>query len=81
MAALAFRGSGTHAASDHGAVVARALSVDVTPETVLDRLGGRRTCPNCGAGYHVRSLPPKVAGVCDACGHELVVRDDDRPET
>ena len=61
--------------------VARALSVDVTPETVLERLGGRRTCPKCGEGYHVKSLPPKVEGICDKCGAALVVRDDDKPET
>ena len=68
-------------AARHGATVARALSIDVTPETVLERLGGRRTCPKCGAGYHVRSLPPKKEGICDACGAALVIRDDDRPET
>ena len=68
-------------AARHGATVARALSIDVTPETVLERLGGRRTCPKCGAGYHVRSLPPKKEGICDACGAALVTRDDDRPET
>ena len=68
-------------AAAHGATVARALSVDVTTETVLERLGGRRTCPKCGAGFHVKSLPPKVEGVCDQCGATLVIRDDDRPET
>src|SRR5574344_846999 len=39
------------------------------------------TSPKCKAGYHVTSLPPKVAGVCDVCGTELVIRKDDNPET
>jgi adenylate kinase len=68
-------------AAAHGATVARALSVDVTPETVLERLGGRRTCPKCGEGYHIKSLPPKVEGICDKCGAELVIRKDDNPDT
>jgi adenylate kinase len=55
------------------------LYFDVAPETLVERLGGRRTCRACKANYHVRFLPPKKAGACD-CGGELVVRDDDRPE-
>ena len=64
-----------------GAKVAGAVCLDVSREVLLRRLGGRRTCPKCGAGYHVETLPPKVDGVCDACGEALVVRADDRPET
>jgi adenylate kinase len=44
-------------------------------------MSGRRSCPKCGAGYHVKARPPKKEGVCDICGERLVVRDDDRPET
>lgn len=68
-------------AAEHGATVARALSIDVTFDTVLQRLGGRRVCPKCSAGYHIHSLPPKIEGVCDACGAELITREDDKPET
>lgn len=55
------------------------LYFDVAPETLVERLGGRRTCRTCKANYHLRFLPPRKAGVCD-CGGELIVRDDDRPE-
>ncbi|MBI4231408.1 MAG: adenylate kinase [Planctomycetes bacterium] len=55
------------------------LYFGVAPETLVERLGGRRTCRACKANYHVRFLPPKVPGVCD-CGGDLVVREDDRPE-
>lgn len=68
-------------AAASGATVASALLLDVSREALLERLGGRRVCPKCGAGFHVKSLPPKVEGVCDACGAELVTRVDDQPAT
>lgn len=55
------------------------LAVDV--EALVERLTGRRTCRDCGLGYHVTFAAPKAAGICDACGGELVQRDDDREET
>ena len=61
--------------------VSSALLLDVSREALLERLGGRRVCPKCGAGYHVKALPPKVEGVCDACGAALVTRVDDQPAT
>jgi len=64
-----------------GAPVRRAVLIDVPDEIIQDRIAGRRTCPACKAGYHVRNLPPKVEGVCDRCGAALVVRKDDNPET
>ena len=64
-----------------GAPVKSAVLVDVPDAIIQDRIAGRRTCPKCKAGYHVTNLPPKVAGVCDACGEALVVRKDDNPET
>ena len=50
-------------------------------DEMQDRIAGRRTCPKCKAGYHVRNLPPKVEGVCDACGAQLTIRKDDNPDT
>ena len=61
--------------------VKSAVLIDVPDEIIQDRIAGRRTCPKCKAGYHVRNLPPKVEGVCDVCGEKLVVRKDDNPET
>ena len=55
--------------------------LEVAEDILVDRLAGRRVCPACAAGFHVRTLPPKVAGKCDACGADLVQRADDNPET
>jgi len=64
-----------------GAPVRSVVLVDVPDEVIAERIAGRRTCPQCKAGYHVKALPPKVEGVCDKCGAALVVRKDDNPET
>ena len=64
-----------------GAPIRSVVLVDVPDAVIADRIAGRRTCPNCKAGYHVTALPPKVEGVCDRCGAALVVRKDDNPET
>ena len=64
-----------------GAPIRSVVLVDVPDEIIADRIAGRRTCPKCKAGYHVKALPPKVEGVCDMCGAELVVRKDDNPDT
>jgi len=58
-----------------------AIDVDVPDENIINRMSGRRACLNCGATYHIVSIPPKKEGVCDSCGNELVLRDDDKPET
>ncbi len=58
-----------------------AIDVDVPDENIVGRMGGRRACLNCGATYHIVSIPPKKEGICDNCGSELVLRDDDKPET
>ena len=58
-----------------------ALSIEVADKTIIDRMSGRRTCPNCGASFHIVSNPPKKEGVCDSCGAELTIRKDDAPET
>ena len=67
--------------AETGAPVKSVVLVDVPDEIIADRIAGRRTCPKCKAGYHVKALPPKVEGVCDKCGAELVIRKDDNPET
>jgi len=56
------------------------LYLNVPDEALLARLTGRRSCPACGAVYHVASHPPRTEGVCDACGGALVQRPDDREE-
>lgn len=58
-----------------------AINVDVPDENIVKRMGGRRACVNCGATYHIIYSPTKVEGKCDKCGEELIVRDDDKPET
>ena len=64
-----------------GAPVTGAVLLDVADNVIFDRIAGRRTCPKCKAGYHVKNLPPKVEGICDNCGTELVIRKDDNPGT
>lgn len=58
-----------------------AIDVDVPDENIINRMSGRRACLACGATYHVVHVPPKKEGICDRCGKELVLRDDDKPET
>jgi adenylate kinase len=57
-----------------------AISLNVPREVILDRLTTRRTCVDCGAIYNVKSAPPKVAGICDKCGGQVVQRDDETEE-
>ena len=58
-----------------------AIDVDVPDDNSINRMSGRRACLNCGATYHIVSIPTKVEGVCDRCGNQVVLRDDDQPET
>ena len=58
-----------------------AIDVDVPDENIINRMSGRRACLDCGATYHIVSLPPKTEGKCDHCGSDLVLREDDKPET
>ena len=57
-----------------------AINVDVPDENIVKRMSGRRACLTCGATYHIEHVPKKE-GICDVCGSELVLRDDDKPET
>lgn len=67
--------------SKAGRVITDVLLIDVPEEELVRRLAGRRTCRNCGKGYHVEFDPPKTEGVCDACGGEVYQRADDNEVT
>ncbi len=58
-----------------------AINVEVPDENIVNRMSGRRACVGCGATYHIKYSPTKVEGKCDTCGAELIIRDDDKPET
>ena len=59
------------------------ILIDTPDEVIQGRLAQRRSCPDplCGAVYNVKSKPPKVENTCDLCGKQLIIREDDRPET
>lgn len=59
----------------------KVIYIDADIEVLISRISGRRVCKNCGATYHVTNLPPKVEGICDVCGSQLVQRPDDNEET
>ncbi|HIR53509.1 MAG TPA: adenylate kinase [Candidatus Onthovicinus excrementipullorum] len=64
-----------------GADIDKVLSIEVSDDTIVERMAGRRVCPKCGATFHTDHNPPKVEGICDKCGAELIRRKDDAPET
>ncbi|MBR6238848.1 MAG: adenylate kinase [Lachnospiraceae bacterium] len=70
-----------NALNEMGDKVDFAIDVDVPDENIVRRMGGRRACVTCGATYHIEHVPPKKEGICDKCGSELILRDDDKPET
>lgn len=57
------------------------VSIEISDETIMERMSGRRVCESCGASYHLVAVPPRQEGVCDNCGGALVQRKDDAPET
>lgn len=57
------------------------VSIEIEDSVIEARMTGRRVCGTCGASFHITANPPKVEGVCDLCGKELIVRKDDTPET
>ena len=71
----------TEALAKMGQKMDYAIDVDVPDENIVRRMGGRRACVGCGATYHVEYAPTKKEGICDVCGGELILRDDDKPET
>lgn len=71
----------TKALNARGEALDYAIDIEVPDENIVKRMGGRRACLGCGATYHLMFNPPKKDGVCDVCGKELILRDDDKPET
>ena len=69
------------ALEDMGVQIDKVLDIEVPDEKISARLSGRRVCSKCANSYHILYKQPKVEGVCDACGGELVQRKDDAPET
>lgn len=69
------------ALAQSGKGIDKVISLEVPdPQVIVERMGGRRSCPKCGSVYHVVQNPPRTAGVCDVCGAGLVQREDDAPE-
>lgn len=56
------------------------LSLVLPLDLLIERITGRRVCPNCGASYHIKNVKPKQDGICDVCGSELIQRKDDTEE-
>lgn len=71
----------TAALEENGEAIDFALDVEVPDTNIVNRMAGRRACLKCGATYHTEFAAPKKEGICDKCGSELVLRDDDKPET
>ena len=71
----------TEALKKQGTAIDYALDIEMEDQAIIDRMAGRRVCAKCGATFHVVNIPPKKEGVCDNCGGELELRDDDAPET
>lgn len=69
------------ALAEKGEALDYAIDVDVPDENIVSRMSGRRACPGCGATYHIVYAAPAKEGICDKCGSELYLRDDDKPET
>ena len=71
----------TKALASQGQKLDYAIDVDVPDENIVRGMSGRRACAGCGATYHLEYAPTKKEGICDVCGGELILRDDDKPET
>ncbi len=68
------------ALDDMGIVIDKVIDIEVADEKIVQRMSGRRVCPDCGASYHTEYKKPLKEGICNACGAELVIRKDDSPE-
>jgi adenylate kinase len=66
--------------SKHGKGVDKVFLFEIGDDYIVERLSGRRTCPKCGAVYHMKFNPPKEDELCDVCGVKLIQREDDKEE-
>ncbi len=64
-----------------GVRIDHVVSIEIDDAVIEGRMTGRRVCTKCGASYHIVANAPKVEGICDHCGSELMIRKDDAPET
>lgn len=69
------------ALDEMGVQIDKVIDIEVADEKIMQRLSGRRVCADCGASYHIEYKPSKSEGVCDKCGGETVLRQDDHPDT
>ena len=69
------------ALDEMGVSITDVISIEVSDERIIERMGGRRVCKKCGATYHITVHPTKTPGICDSCGSEVVIRKDDAVET
>ncbi|MBE7048793.1 MAG: adenylate kinase [Ruminococcaceae bacterium] len=56
------------------------LDIELSDDSIVKRMSGRRVCNACGAAFHIEFNPPTVDGVCNECGESLTIRADDAPE-
>lgn len=71
----------TEALKADGEELTAVLDIEVPDEVIVERMAGRRICPACGDSYHTKYHAPKVEGICDRCGSEVIQREDDKPAT
>ena len=64
-----------------GVVIDTVLSIEVPDDVIINRLSGRRTCPDCGMIYHIVTKKPATEGICDICKSTLIIRKDDEADT
>lgn len=67
--------------TSRGEALDHVVYFSLSKSEIVRRISGRRSCPDCKAVYHLESVPPKLEGICDACGKSLIQRNDDKPET
>ncbi|MDD7044027.1 MAG: adenylate kinase [Anaerococcus sp.] len=66
---------------ERGQQIDQVVYFDIDEKILIQRITGRRVCPNCGATFHIENNPPKQEGICDVCGTKLIQRNDDNEET
>ncbi len=66
---------------ENGGAIDRVVYFSLPQADIIERISGRRSCPQCKAVYHLKSIPPKKEGVCNVCEIPLIQRNDDKPET